>query len=177
MLFRPFWLEKFNALSGQFSGLERELLNGSNLLKEFLLEPSNVPQNPSISIESIPNILLRSKLAPEVVEKVNRSRLCHNDDDDGNSSSSGAGGSVLVIPGEPQLKLYSNALRALQDKFTAIQEDFQRTAAEHTSSLLADEIKSASGTTTPTTNSNNNQEEDMDAILESSIRWLYTGKQ
>lgn len=158
--FRPFWLEKFNALSGQFSGLERELLNGRNLLKEFLLEPSSVPQNPSIPIDSIPNILLRSKLAPEVIEKVKRGGGKPDD---------------LEAPSDPQLKLYSNALRALQDKFVIIQEDLQRTAAEHTSLLLADEIKTASGTSTP--KSNGNKEEDMDALLENSIRWLYTGKQ
>ena len=157
-VFRPVWLEKFNALSGQFSGLERELLNGSNLLKEFLLEPSSVPQNPSIPIDSIPNILLRSKLAPEVIEKVKGSGKCG------------------IEGGESQLKLYSNALRALQDKFSVIQEDFQRSAAEHTSLRLAGEIKIASGTSTPT-GAAGNKEEDMEAILENSIRWLYTGKQ
>lgn len=109
-------------------------------------------------IDSIPNILLRSKLAPEVVEKVKGSRMNRD------------------APGEPQLKLYSNALRALQDKFSGIQEEFQRNAAEHTSSLLADEIKTASGSATPSSSSSN-KGEDMDAILENSIRWLYTGKQ
>lgn len=82
-------------------------------------------------------------------------------------------------PNDSELKLYSNALRALQDKFSIIQEDLQRAAAEHTSLLLADEIKTSSGTATPTTatTTSKNNEEDMDAILENSLRWLYTGKQ
>lgn len=158
LLFRPFWLEKFNALSGQFSGLERELLNSSNLLKEFLLEPAAVSQNPSIPLDSIPNILLRSKLAPEVIEPIQKSM-----------KPSGS-----VPADETQIKIFANAIRALQDKFTEIQEDLQRAAAEHTSLLLANEIVS-SGTATP--NNNNKAEEDMEAILENSIRWLYTGKQ
>ena len=49
---RPFWLEKFNALSGQFTSLERELLANGNLFKEFLIEPVNVPLNPSIPTDS-----------------------------------------------------------------------------------------------------------------------------
>lgn len=148
-------MEKFNALSGQFSGLERELLNNSNLLKEFLLEPSAIPQNPSIAIDSIPNILLRSKLAPEVIDRIKKEPLD-------------------TSPSEPQMNVFTNALAALQEKFAIIQEDLQRAAGEQTSLLLANEIVTSSGTATPRAKK---PEGDMDAILETSIRWLYTGIQ
>lgn len=151
---RPFWLEKFNALSGQFSSLERELLNNSNLLKEFLLEPSAVPQNSSIPTDSIPNILLRSKLAPEVIEPM-----------------------IIKNPEEAsdlQVSIFKKALLGLQEKFSIIQEDLQRAAGEHASLLLAKEIVTSSGTATP---KGKMPEEDMDVILEASIRWLYTGVQ
>lgn len=152
---RPFWLEKFNALSGQFSALERELLNSGNLLKEFLLEPANVSQNPSVPLDSIPNILLRSKLAPEVIETVQVSKDKAEKTD-------------VELP----ISVYSNTIRALQQKFSEIQEDLQRSAVEHASQLLADEIV-ASGTATPS----KKVEEDFGVILENSVRWLYTGKQ
>jgi hypothetical protein len=156
--FRPFWLEKFNALSGQFSALERELLNNRNLLKEFLLEPSAVPQNPTFTVDSIPNILLRSKLAPEVLEPIKTKMTAINNDDS-----------------KRDFRLFSNTIRALQDKFSIIQEDLQRMAAEHTSLLLANDIITSSGTATP--KSSSSSEQDMDAILENSVRWLYTGQQ
>lgn len=72
------------------------------------------------------------------------------------------------------LKLFPNTIRALQEKFTIIQEDLQRAAAEHTSLLLANEIVTSSGTATPKSAT---PEEDMEAILENSVRWLYTGQQ
>lgn len=156
---RPFWLEKFNALSGQFSGLERELLNGSQLLKDFLLEPSAVPINPSLPTDSIPNILLRSKLAPEVEERVGSSlRVGKADFDDS------------------RIKSFTGAVRGLQERFASLQEDLQKAAAEQVSLLLANEIGRVSGTIT-SSSSSSPPEEDYDAILENSIRWIYTGEQ
>lgn len=156
-VFRPFWLEKFNALSGQFSALERELLNNQNLLSEFLLEPSAIPQNPASPVDSIPNILLRSKLAPEVIDPF-KTKM------------------TTIDTSKMDLKLFSNTIRAIQNKFSEIKENLQRTAAEHTSLLLANEIVTSSGTATPK-NTVTKGEEDMEAILENSIRWLYTGQQ
>lgn len=150
-------MEKFNALSGQFSALERELLNNCNLLKEFLLEPFSIPQVSAFTVDSIPNILLRSKLAPEVIEPIKTKMAIDNSKMD--------------------LKLFSNTVGALQDKFTIIQEYFQRAAAEHTSLLLANEIVTSSGTATPKPKSGIKGEEDMEAILENSVRWFYIGKQ
>lgn len=135
--------------------MERELLNNQNLLQEFLLEPASIPQNPAaFPSDSIPNILLRSKLAPEVINpiknKISSSSTCSD------------------------LKLFSSSVRVLEEKFSLIQEDLQRAAAEHTSLLLANEISTSSGTATPKAKRG---EEDMEAILENSIRWLYTGQQ
>ena len=106
-------------------------------------------------MDSIPNILLRSKLAPEVIEPIKTKMSIDNSKMD--------------------LKLFSNTVRALQDKFTIIQEDLQRAAAEHTSLLLANEIVTSSGTATP--KSGIKAEEDMEAILENSVRWFYIGQQ
>ena len=158
--FRPFWLEKFNALSGQFIGLERELLNSSQMLKEFLLEPSAIPINPSIPTDSIPNILLRSKLAPEVQERVSRCLSDANNDDS-------------------RIKLFNGAVRGLQEHLASLQEDLQKAAGEQVSLLLANEIGRTSGTVTPATIANSRQQldEDFDAILENTIRWIYTGEQ
>ena len=118
------------------------------------MEPSGVPQNVSLPLDSIPNILLRSKLAPEVVEPMKRFDAQEVD--------------------ASRLKLYSKSIQALLDKLASIQEDLQRSAAEQTSLLLAYEIVS-SGTATP--KSKSMVEEDMDAILENSIRLMYTGNQ
>ena len=123
------------------------------MLKEFILEPSSVPQNLSIPSDSIPNILLRSKLAPEVI------------------------GPIINQPKESvvedsKLKMYSNAIRTLQEKFSIIQDDLQRAAGEKTSLMLANEI-----TTTSAPSRIGSEEEDFEAILENSVRWLYTGIQ
>lgn len=80
------------------------------------------------------------------------------------------------------MKLYSSAIRSLQDKFSEISDELQRSAAEQTSLLLANEMlasASASGSATPRHDGKKNREceEDLDAILENSVRWLYTGQQ
>lgn len=84
---------------------------------------------------------------------------------------------------DSQLKLYSTAVRALQEKFSEVLDELQRSAADQTSLLLAKEMRisaSASGSATPRNNKTRGivreSDEDLEVILENSVRWLYTGQ-
>jgi hypothetical protein len=108
----------------------------------------------------VPNILLRSKLAPEVIEKVKVVKMT-----DSNSDS------------DSRVKLFSNTIRALQDKFLVIQDELQRSAAEQTSILIANDLRIASASGTSTPKKSGTSQDDLDALLENSVQWLYTGHQ
>lgn len=200
--FRPFWLERFNALSGQYSGLERELSGG--VFGDVLLEPVSVPRDLTVSSDAgmtrmmrlaslshshsssllVPNILLRSKLAPEVTASVQEA--------------------VPLVIDETRKKLYRSTVRMLQERFAQIQEELQGAVAEQTSALLADalttpsmlsramesRLSAASLGSHPTskvaslTSSIDSVSttgamavDDREAFLETAIRWLYTGQQ
>lgn len=60
-VFRPFWLEKFNAIVNQYNSLNKDL---SLALEAAVVEPILAEG----STDSLPTIFLRSKLAPEVEE-------------------------------------------------------------------------------------------------------------
>lgn len=106
----------------------------------------------------VPNILLRSKLAPEVIEKVKVVKMTDFDSDS-------------------RVKLFSNTIRALQDKFSVIQDELQRSAAEQTSILIANDLRIASASGTSTPKKSGTSQDDLDALLENSVQWLYTGHQ
>lgn len=73
---------------------------------------------------------------------------------------------------EPQNKLYKSALRALINAVAGIQDDLAASVAEQTSALLAAGLQSSSKM--------DSREfvgiDEKEAFLESSIRWLYTGR-
>ncbi len=102
------------------------------------------------SLLLVPNILLRTKLAPEVTAHLND--LPEQEFD------------------EPRQKLYKSALRALSSAFSEIQDSFSSVMAEQTSALLAAGMQKKS----------ESQEfiglDEKEAFLESSVRWLYTGR-
>ena len=76
-------------------------------------------------------------------------------------------------PAQPSidLKIYRNALNALIDRFSNFRDELSAAVAEQTSSLLAAGLNSRASS-----KESLNGVDEKEAFLESSIRWLYTGR-
>lgn len=69
------------------------------------------------------------------------------------------------------MKIYRNALKALIDRFSSIRDELSSSVAEQTSSLLAAGLSSRASSKESLSSL-----DEKEAFLESSIRWLYTGR-